>query len=107
MLQPDQRAWSGCTKHERSGSAMCQEASCHTLVVEPFHGSRGRASLPVWVTMGEVMNSIEFVVLMSIAALWAAILVLHARRLLRLTRVVAFAAPRERVLRHRLRRAWW
>jgi hypothetical protein len=53
------------------------------------------------------MDSIEFVTQMSILALWAAILILHTRRLMRLTRVVAFNAPRERVLRHRLRRAWW
>jgi hypothetical protein len=52
------------------------------------------------------MNPIVLVQ-MSIAAIWAAILVLHTRRLLRLTRVVAFAAPRDQVLRQRLRRAWW
>jgi len=53
------------------------------------------------------MNSIILVVQMSITAIWAAILVLHARRLVRLTRGVGFAAPREHVVRHRLRRAWW
>jgi hypothetical protein len=52
------------------------------------------------------MNSVVLVQ-MSITALWSVMLVLHTRRLLRLTRVVAFAAPREQVLRYRLRRAWW
>jgi hypothetical protein len=53
------------------------------------------------------MASIEFVAHMSIAVLWAAIFVLHTRRLVRLTRVIAFDAPRDHVLRHRLRRVWW
>jgi hypothetical protein len=53
------------------------------------------------------MNPIVLVVQMSIAAMWAAILVMHIRRLLRLTRVVAFAPPRDQMLRYRLRRAWW
>jgi hypothetical protein len=53
------------------------------------------------------MKTIELVIQVTITVLWAAILVLHARRLLRLTRVVAFAAPCEHELRHRLRRAWW
>ena len=53
------------------------------------------------------MNTIFIVVQMSIVAIWSAILVLHTRRLVRLTRVVAFAAPREQVLRYRLRRVWW
>jgi hypothetical protein len=53
------------------------------------------------------VKTIELVVQVTITGIWAAILVLHTRRLLRLTRIVAFAAPREHVLRHRLRRAWW
>jgi hypothetical protein len=53
------------------------------------------------------MNTITLIVQMSIAAVWVAMLALHTRRLLRLTQVVAFAAPREHVLRHRLRRVWW
>ena len=57
--------------------------------------------------MGEIMNAIFIVVQMSIIAIWAAMLVLHTRRLMRLTRVVAYAPPREQVLRYRLRRAWW
>jgi hypothetical protein len=57
--------------------------------------------------MGEVMNSTVLIVQMSITVMWAAMLVLHTRRLLRLSRVIAFAAPRQHVLRHRLRRAWW
>jgi len=57
--------------------------------------------------MGGNMNTIFMVVQMSIVAIWAAMLVLHTRRLMRLTRVVAYAAPHEQVLRYRLRRAWW
>jgi hypothetical protein len=53
------------------------------------------------------MNTIFMVVQLTIVALWAVMLVLHTRRLMRLTRGVAYAAPREQVLRHRLRRAWW
>ena len=53
------------------------------------------------------MISSAFIVQTCIAALWAAILVLHARRLVRLTAVVAIAAPHQQVLRQRLRRAWW
>ncbi len=53
------------------------------------------------------MNPIVLVLQVSIAAIWAAILVLHTRRLLRLTRVPVLAAPQEQVLRQRLRRAWW
>jgi hypothetical protein len=53
------------------------------------------------------MHMIFIVVQMTIAVIWAAILGLHTRRLVRLTRVIAFAAPHERVLRYRLRRAWF
>jgi hypothetical protein len=53
------------------------------------------------------MNTMFIVVQTSIAAIWAAVLVLHTRRLMRLTRAVAVAAPREQLLSQRLRRAWW
>ena len=53
------------------------------------------------------MNTITMIIQTGIVAIWAAVLVLHARRLMRLTHVIAFAAPREQVLRHRLRRVWW
>lgn len=53
------------------------------------------------------MNTIVLVVQIIIVAMWAAVLVLNTRRLMRLSWVVAFAAPRKHVLRHRLRRVWW
>ena len=53
------------------------------------------------------MNTMFIVVQTCIAAIWAAMVVLQTRRLVRLTRIVAYAAPREQVLGYRLRRAWW
>jgi hypothetical protein len=86
---------------------MCRDPSWATLVVGLIPGSMGSSVFVGLGSNGGNMNTILIVVQMSIIAIWAMVAVLHTRRLMRLTRVVAYAAPREQVLRHRLRRAWW
>lgn len=49
---------------------------------------------------------IEFVVQLVIVVLWAAMLVIHTRRLMRLANV-ALRAPRAERLKPRLNRMWW
>ena len=50
---------------------------------------------------------IELIVQLAIVAIWAAMLVIHTRRLLRLAQVESLAQWGERRLRPKLNRVWW
>jgi hypothetical protein len=50
---------------------------------------------------------IELIVQLVIVALWAAMLIIHTRRLLRLAQVESLAQWGERRLRPKLNRVWW
>ena len=50
---------------------------------------------------------IELIVQLAIVAIWAAMLVVHTRRLLRLAQVESLAQWGERRLRPKLNRVWW
>ena len=86
---------------------MYSGTSWSTLAGGLIPESMGAISLQILGSNGGNMNTIAMIIQTSIVGIWAAILVLHARRLMRLTQVIASAAPSERVLRYRLRRVWW
>jgi hypothetical protein len=50
---------------------------------------------------------IELIVQLAIVGIWAAMLVIHTRRLLRLAQVESLAQWGERRLRPKLNRVWW
>ena len=50
---------------------------------------------------------IELIVQLAIVGIWAAMLVIHTRRLLRLSQVESLAQWGERRLRPKLNRVWW
>ena len=50
---------------------------------------------------------IELIVQLAIVAIWAAMVIIHTRRLLRLAQVESLAQWGERRLRPKLHRVWW
>jgi hypothetical protein len=50
---------------------------------------------------------IELIVQLAIVGIWAAMLIIHTRRLLRLAQVESLAQWGERRLRPKLNRVWW
>jgi hypothetical protein len=50
---------------------------------------------------------VELIVQLVIVALWGAMLVINARRLLRMAHIESLTAWGNRQLRHKLTRVWW
>lgn len=50
---------------------------------------------------------VVFLVQLAIVGLWAAVLCIHTRRLLRLAKVEVAFQSSDQYLRHRLERVWW